>query len=104
MDLGFNPAGQYAKTSRGWIDVEQGAKSMTVARLFSILCVAMIALAAMPAPVEAGTPYTCLCEGKKKRFIGTTYFCGHRKPKCTSKEYRSFREQGCAESKCTVPR
>ncbi len=55
-------------------------------------------------PAHAGTPYTCSCDGKLKRFIGGTYFCGRRTPACTSREYRAFRRNACAANACRVPK
>jgi hypothetical protein len=64
---------------------------------------AVIALSAVPQTADAATPYTCNCNGVTKRFLGATYFCGRRKPKCTAAEYVAFRRKGCAVNGCTVP-
>jgi hypothetical protein len=77
---------------------------MSVARAVLVLMFSVVALALLPTPVSAGTPYTCRCEGKTKRFIGGTYFCGHRKPECTYKQYIEFRARACASQNCTVAR
>ena len=60
-------------------------------------------MCAIAPSAEAGTPYTCLCKGGLKRFIGSTYFCGHRHPPCSYKEYVAFRLKACTANRCTVP-
>lgn len=77
---------------------------MIIMRTLALAFAALIAASALPEPASAGTPYTCLCEGKKKRSIGSTYFCGHRKPSCTRKDYNAFREKACAAQGCSVAR
>ena len=78
---------------------------MMVLRALALTSAALVGVSSLPAPTaHAGTPYTCVCEGKKKRSIGSTYFCGHRKPACTTKEYNAFRKDACAAKGCTVAR
>jgi hypothetical protein len=55
-------------------------------------------------PAEAGTPYTCYCKGEKKRFIGGTYYCGRRTPRCTAAEYELFRMNACRANGCAPPK
>ncbi len=76
---------------------------MLVTRPFLVLMVSLV-LSSLPVPVHAGTPYTCLCDGKKQRSIASTYFCGHRKPACTRKEFNAFRAKACAADGCNVAR
>jgi hypothetical protein len=79
--------------------------------------VAAVALTACMLPMlastaEAGSPYTCICDGQKKRFIAGTHSCEvirdhgkniglYKHRPCSDREYRSWHRDACAESKCT---
>jgi hypothetical protein len=68
--------------------------------------------------VEAGTPWSCVCDGKKKRFIGATNACeiqlyqrvhktldGYksRGPRCTYDQWRDWNTRACKQEHCKPP-
>jgi hypothetical protein len=60
-------------------------------------------------PVAAGQPWTCVCNGVKKRYIASTRHCENKFkiPKgqgCTSKQYRSVYAPYCVKNGCTLAR
>jgi hypothetical protein len=71
---------------------------------------------AAPEPAEAGTPYTCVCNGKDKRFIGATRGCeidrdraqGIKRPgvtllklpRCSTAEAKAWRASACRSNGC----
>jgi hypothetical protein len=68
---------------------------------------------------EAGTPWSCVCDGKTKRFIGATRACeldmyqrthksldGYklRGPRCTRADFIAWNSQACREEGCKPPK
>jgi hypothetical protein len=68
---------------------------------------------------DAGTPWSCICDGKLRRVIAGTFACefdlnkdngrrvriGNRLlvPHCTSTQFRAWNRRACAEDGCTLP-
>lgn len=74
-----------------------------------------LALVAMVPAADAGTPWSCMCEGKKKRFIGATRACeidmyqrthktldGYkfRGPSCTRAQFIAWNARACRQEGC----
>jgi hypothetical protein len=70
------------------------------------------------ASASAGQPWSCMCDGKVKRTIASTYACesdlhkgsGRRVssgfklfvPRCTAPQFRSWNRRACAKIGCTL--
>lgn len=71
-------------------------------------------------PAAAGTPWSCQCNGKPKRFIGATHACEHTLyagtkkyiaggpkwylPYCTSAQWKTWNRNACKSEGCTLLR
>jgi hypothetical protein len=69
--------------------------------------------------VHAGTPRSCMCDGKLQRVIAGAFACefdlnkdngrrvriGNRLlvPRCTAPQFRAWNRRACAEDGCTLP-
>jgi hypothetical protein len=82
--------------------------------LLAVSAMGLVSFSIAPA-VEAGTPWSCVCDGKKKRFIGATkaceldaYFRAHktlegysrRGPSCTRAQFVAWNTRACREEGC----
>ena len=86
-------------------------KTMLAAGLVSML----LALSA-----EAGQPWSCICDGKPKRYIASTHMCEkdlHRKskkpvaqgfkllvPACTRAQFIAWNTRACKQEGCKPPK
>jgi hypothetical protein len=79
---------------------------------------ALVALTGMtPTQATAGTPWSCVCKGQPKRFIGATHACEHGLyrgtkqyttrgptkwylPRCTTNQFKAWNRQACRQEGC----
>lgn len=93
-------------------------------KLAAITLLATSALAATLASgggkAEAGQPWSCICQGKARRFIASTYKCEHDLwkgkgvrvssgfrlfvPRCTRAQFRVWQAKACRKAGCLPPR
>lgn len=87
--------------------------------LLGVIAVAALMIIAAPT-AEAGQPWSCSCDGVKKRFIAPTKACEWSQPKnrslinkpggrrllkaCTHTEFVAWNRNACAQEKCTLPK
>ena len=87
-----------------------------------VLCIvaASLAIFSTVPTAEAGQPWSCMCDGVKKRFIASTKACEWSQPKnrslvntpggmrllkaCTRSEFVDWNRKACAAEKCTLPK
>ena len=69
---------------------------------------------------QAGQPWNCICQGKARRFIASTYKCEHDLhkgkgvrvssgfrlfvPRCTRAQFRVWQAKACRQAGCRPPR
>jgi hypothetical protein len=79
---------------------------------------AFIAALSAGSSAYAGTPWSCMCDGKVKRSIASTYICetslykGTGKtvrqggkllvPRCTAPQFRAWNRRACASIGCSL--
>jgi hypothetical protein len=85
------------------------------------VAIAVLAGVGTVAPsAEAGQPWSCVCQGKPKRFIASTKACEWRLPRnkplvnkpgalrllsaCTSNEFEAWNRKACKQEGCRPPR
>ena len=91
-----------------------------VCKALSALGVASVALLVLGVPAEAGQPWSCVCNGKPKRFIGSTNICGKdlyrsthtvilegvklKIPRCSRAQFVAWNARACREEGCKLPK
>ena len=87
--------------------------------VMSIVAASLAVFATIPT-AEAGQPWSCLCDGVKKRFIASTKACEWSQPKnrslrntpggmrlltsCTRSEFIAWNRKACIQEKCSLPK
>jgi hypothetical protein len=70
---------------------------------------AIMILSAIPiTQAEAGTPWSCVCKGKPKRFIASTHICEHhlsaatgkKVRACTTAQFKAWNRKACKQEGC----
>jgi hypothetical protein len=59
----------------------------------------------------AGTPWSCVCNGKPKRFIASTRICEHQLAAangkkvraCTTEQFKAWNRKACKQEGCSPP-